>query len=184
MKRIEFNKKVTKGIRARVSRTSKPNLSIKPSRNVTFNTAHGLRLSKSFYGLTLGFQKSNSIFRGRWRFGEKLNLNLSKSGFSLSAKNRVGAINLKNPNRSSATLMGIQVRGKKALNIHYIYFIYFIISKLISLLFFFALFTVKLFTTLFFRAVIIFSSIVKFIYFLFIFLFWDIPRQLFFNKPS
>ena len=62
MKRIELNKKIMKGIRARVSRTSKPNLSFKPFRNITFNTSHGLRVSKSFYGLTLGFQRSNSVF--------------------------------------------------------------------------------------------------------------------------
>ena len=180
MKRIELNKKVTKGIRARVSRTSKPNLSFKPFRNLTFNTSHGLRVSKSFYGLTLGFQRSNSVFRGRWDFGKKLNLNLSKSGFSLSVKNKVGAINLRNPNRSSATFLGIQVRGKKALEIHRIYLTYYIISKLVSLIFFLSFLILKTSIILTMRAVIICFCIFKFVYFLFIFLFWDIPRQLMF----
>jgi len=178
MKRIELNKKVTKGIRARVSRTSKPSLSFKPFRNLTFSTSHGLRVSKSFYGLTLGFQRSNSVFRGRWNFGKKLNLNLSKSGFSLSVKNKVGAINLRNPNRSSASFLGIQVRGKKALAIHQIYLTYYMISKLVSVIFYLSSLILNIFIMLIMRVVIVWFCIIKFIYFLFIFLLWDIPRQL------
>ena len=182
MKRIELNKKVAKGTRARISRTSKPNVSFKPFRNVTLNTAHGLRVSKSFRGLTLGFQRSNSIFRGRWKVGQKLNLNLSKSGFSLSVKNKVGAINLKNPNRSSASIFGIQVRGKKAMDIHGLYITYYIITRSISLTFHLSMLILKILANLLLRAVIVILSMTKFFYFLFVFIFWDIPKQIRDNK--
>jgi hypothetical protein len=65
--------------------------------------------------VTLGFQNFNFVFRGRWSssfFG--INLNASKSGFSFSQTNLLGTYNFSNPNRSSANILGIQIRGKKA----------------------------------------------------------------------
>ena len=43
-----------------------------------------------------------------------LNLNASKSGLSLSQTNLLRTYNFSNPNRSSANILGIEIRGKKA----------------------------------------------------------------------
>lgn len=114
LKRIEINEKVGPG-RVRASRTGGASVSVSPLRGFTLNTKHGARVSKTYKGLTLGLQNFNSVVRGRWSTKkEGLNVNLSKSGLSVSAKNSLGTFNLKNPNRSSATFAGIQVRGKNA----------------------------------------------------------------------
>ena len=117
-KRIEINRAVfSKKTRFRLARTTfpKPSLSWHPFRGFSLNTSHGARVSKTFKGVTLGFQNLSFVFRGRWSssfFG--LNLNASKSGFSLSQTNLLGTYNFSNPNRSSANILGIQIRGKKA----------------------------------------------------------------------
>lgn len=98
----------------RGSRTGGVNASIHPFRGLTFNTKHGIRLSKTFKGLTVGFQGRNTIFRGRWKIGQNFNLNLSKSGFSASVSSRFGTYNFFNPSRSSFKFAGFQIRGKKA----------------------------------------------------------------------
>ena len=114
LKRIEINEKIGPG-RIRASRTGGASASVSPAKGITLNTKHGARVSKTYKGLTLGMQNFNSVVRGRWSSkDDKLNLNLSKSGFSVSAKNSLGTFNFKNPNRSSATFAGIQVRGKNA----------------------------------------------------------------------
>ena len=113
MKRIEINKKVGKG-RVRVSRTSTPNVSTSPAKGVTLNSAHGIRLSKSWGGVQTAFQNKRFILRGRWSTQTDTNVNLSKSGLSLSQKTNFGTLNLTNPNRSSASIFGINFRGKKA----------------------------------------------------------------------
>lgn len=114
-KRIEFktNSKNSR-FKIRGSRTGGVNASIHPFRGLTFNTKHGIRLSKTFKGLTLGFQGRNTIFRGRWKIGQNFNLNLSKSGFSASVSSRFGTYNFSNPSRSSFKFAGFQIRGKKA----------------------------------------------------------------------
>jgi len=116
LKRVEGKVHSKKGkLRARLSRTSGLNFSAHPFKGLTFNSKHGLRVSKTFKGLTLGFQKGNSVLRGRWSFLDDLiNINLSKSGFSMSSKSKYGTFNFKNPNRSSFKFAGIQLRGKKA----------------------------------------------------------------------
>jgi hypothetical protein len=117
-KRVEINFALfSKKIRLRLARTTfpKPSLSWHPFRGFSLNSAHGARISKSFKGITLGFQNFDFVFRGRWSsslFG--LNLNMSKSGFSLSQTNILGTYNFSNPNRSSANILGVQIRGKKA----------------------------------------------------------------------
>ena len=114
LKRIEINEKAGPG-RVRVSRTGGVSASVSPLKGFTLNTKHGARVSKTFKGLTLGLQNLNSVVRGRWSTKkEGLNVNLSKSGLSVSAKNSLGTFNFKNPNRSSATFAGIQIRGKNA----------------------------------------------------------------------
>ena len=102
-------------VRVRASRTGGVNAAYHPLRGLTFNTKYGLRASKTFKGLTLGVQGGNSVVRGRWSTkNQLLNLNLSKSGFSISSKSQYGTYNFTNPNRSSFKFAGIQVRGKKA----------------------------------------------------------------------
>lgn len=114
LKRIEL-KAGTPKFRIRASRTGGLNAAVHPLRGLTFNTKHGLRASKTFKGLTLGFQRSNSVVRGRWSTKDGVfNLNLSKSGFSMSGSSKWGSYNFKNPNRSSFKFAGIQLRGKKA----------------------------------------------------------------------
>ena len=116
-KRIELNLPLSRSIRFRLSRTNlpMPALSWHPFRGFSLNTRHSARVSKTFSGITLGFQNTRFTFKGRWEsrlFG--INLNLSKSGFSLSQRNMLGTYNFSNPNRSSANLFGVQIRGKKA----------------------------------------------------------------------
>lgn len=116
---LDINRPIfgNKKIRIRFSRTSfpKPSLSWHPLRGFSLNTTHGARVSKTWKGFTLGFQNLNFVFRGRWSSGFfGLNLNAAKSGFSLSQTNLLGTYNFSNPNRSSANILGIQIRGKKA----------------------------------------------------------------------
>lgn len=117
-KRLEINWPIfSEKSRFRLARTTfpKPSVSWHPFRGFSLNTTHGARVSKTFKGVTLGFQNFNFVFRGRWSssfFG--MNLNASKSGFSLSQTNLLGTYNFSNPNRSSANILGIQIRGKKA----------------------------------------------------------------------
>ena len=116
-KRIELNTRIFGSTRLRLSRTNLPvpALSWHPFRGFSLNTRHGARVSKTFSGITLGFQNTRFTFKGRWQsnfFG--LNLNASKSGFSISQRNLIGTYNFTNPNRSSANLFGVQIRGKKA----------------------------------------------------------------------
>ena len=117
-RRLEINwSLISSRFRFRLARTTfpKPSLSWHPLRGFSLNTTHGVRVSKTFKGVTLGFQNLKFVFRGRWSsnfFG--LNLNTSKSGFSFSQTNFLGTYNFSNPNRSSANILGLQFRGKKA----------------------------------------------------------------------
>src|SRR6056300_608145 len=148
-KRIEINWAIfSKKTRFRLARTTfpKPSLSWHPFRGFSLNTTHGARVSKTFKGVTLGFQNLSFVFRGRWSlsiFG--LNLNASKSGFSFSQTNLLGTYNFSNPNRSSANILGIQIRGKKAapwallgffisLPIHFFYLIRSVVQLLLSVI--------------------------------------------------
>jgi hypothetical protein len=119
LKRIELNKKlVGNRLRARLSRTGGPSLSLKIFKGLTYNTSGGLSGSKTKKGLTVGFGRGGLRLRGRWRLSKSLNLNLSKrSGFSLSWRNSIGSINLSRPQYSSAKVFGMQFRGKKAQSI-------------------------------------------------------------------
>lgn len=147
IKRLELNKGTSK-FRLRFSRTGGASASIHPVKGLTLNTKHGVRLSKTFKGLTLGFQNRNSTVRGRWSSkNQLLNVNLSKSGFSLSSKSRFGNYNFTNPNRSSFKFAGIQIRGKNAKGLALIATVFnllIIIIKAIPSLFAFVFSCVKL----------------------------------------
>ena len=114
MKRIEINKRIGPA-RLRVSRTSAPNVSVNPARGVTLNSAHGVRLSRSWQGFNLALQNKRVILRGRWSHkASGINLNLSKSGVSVSKRTALGTFNFSHPKRSSVKVAGIQIRGMDA----------------------------------------------------------------------
>lgn len=88
---------------------------------VTANTKHGIRTSaKLAKGLRVANQAGRWQLIGRWSSGP-FRYNLSKRGGSVSVANRLGALNLTSPGRSSFKAGGIQLRGKKAANLQLIY---------------------------------------------------------------
>ena len=181
LKRIEI-KAGTPKFKIRGSRTGGINAAIHPLRGLTFNTKHGLRVSKTFKGLTLGLQDGNSILRGRWSSKKGLiNLNLSKSGFSWSTKSRFGTYNISNPNRSSFKYAGIQIRGKKASGLALIGSLFTIIPIFFELILrsiygVFFLIQVFLVALLYFLQVL--STILSLVFNSFLFILIDIPKQL------
>jgi len=102
--------------------------------NVTGNTRHGIRISTRIgKGTNIALQNGRVRLRGRYGKGPT-KLNLSKSGFSVSTKNTLGTFNWTNPNRSSAKLFGVQMRGKKAANLQMIYLVFALLAGLVKLL--------------------------------------------------
>ncbi len=178
LKRIEINEKVGPG-RVRASRTGGINASTSPIKGFTLNTKHGARVSKTFKGLTLGLQNFNSVVRGRWSTKkEGLNVNLSKSGFSVSAKNSLGTFNFRNPKRSSATFAGIQVRGKNAAWIALLGFVFDLAIILIKL----SILIIKRGVLIAAWAIVTLWDLLKLIGSTTIFLIVDLPKQ--FRKDS
>ena len=118
-KRIEY-----KGKNIRVSRTGgvSATKTIKgDGYGATINTNHGVRLHKRlFKGTRMGFQNGNFQFIGRYKSGP-FNINVSKTGFSTSVKNKRGSYNILKPNYSSFKMGGIQIRGKNAATFQLIY---------------------------------------------------------------
>jgi len=109
-------------VRLRASRTGRLQGSYHPAPGLTFSTRYGARFSKTFKGLTLGFEGTRSILRGRWSSQNGLfNLNLSKSGFSFSSSGKRGSYNWFKPNYSSFKFAGIQLRGKKASGLAFLF---------------------------------------------------------------
>lgn len=89
--------------------------------SVTGNTRHGLRVSVTPVKNTqLAMQNGRFILRGRYGRGPT-RLNLSRSGLTVSTRNALGAFNWIRPERSSARIAGIQVRGRKAAQLQLIY---------------------------------------------------------------
>lgn len=87
---------------------------------VTANTQHGIRASARITkGTYVALQNGRFRFTGRYGKGP-VKLNVSKTGLSASFKTGVGALNFIRPNRSSATIGGIQFRGKNALYLNLI----------------------------------------------------------------
>jgi hypothetical protein len=92
--------------------------------NVTGNTRHGVRVSTRLAKNTqVAFQNGRFVLRGRYG-SDAAKLNVSKSGFSISSKTPIGAVNWIRPGSSSAKIAGVQVRGQKALYLHAIYSIF------------------------------------------------------------
>jgi hypothetical protein len=90
----------------------------------TANTNHGVRASKRVAkGTNVFFQNGNFRLRGRYGRGPT-KLNLSKSGVTVSTKNSIGTFNWVKPGRSSAKVGGIQVRGRKAVYLHLVLFVF------------------------------------------------------------
>ena len=166
----------------RASRTSGINAAVHPLRGLTFNTKHGLRASKTFKGLTLGFQRGNSIVRGRWSSENGLlNLNLSKSGFTLSSKSKYGAYNISKPNRSSFKFAGIQLRGRKAAGPALIFTILTLVPTLIKSIFSLAaslIYALSFILMLLINILIILLRFVQVIYDSILLITIDIPKQL------
>jgi hypothetical protein len=168
--------------RIRASRTSGINAAVHPLRGLTFNTKHGLRASKTFKGLTLGFQRGNSIVRGRWSSENGLlNLNLSKSGLTLSSKSKYGAYNISKPNRSSFKFAGIQLRGRKAAGPALIFTILTLVPTLIKSIFSLAaslIYALSFILMLLINILIILLRFVRVIYDSILLITIDIPKQL------
>ena len=89
--------------------------------NLTGNTAHGFRVSTTPAKNTqLAFQNGRFILRGRYG-RDPTKLNLSKTGLTVSTRNQLGTFNWIKPNRSSAKIAGVQVRGKNAVILQSVY---------------------------------------------------------------
>ena len=179
-KRFEVNEKVA-GVRGRASRTGGVNTSVSPLKGITLNSKHGARVSKTYKGLTLGLQKYNSVVRGRWSSGG-INLNLSKSGFTLSTKGLFGTFNILKPNRSAATIFGIQFRGNVGMAISAIGLIFKFAWLMISLIYNFLKLTVVFLVRLLPLMLWLIQFIWNFILLLgscMIFLILDLPKQIF-----
>ncbi|MFP4409461.1 MAG: hypothetical protein ACLFPW_13150 [Spirochaetaceae bacterium] len=100
---------------------------------VTGNTKRGVRVSTRIAkGTNVALQNGRLRLRGRYGKGPT-KLNLSKSGASVSTKNALGTFNWTNPNRSSAKIAGVQMRGKKAANLQMIYLFFMLLVNLIKL---------------------------------------------------
>ncbi|RRQ20216.1 DNA-binding protein [Guyparkeria sp. SCN-R1] len=90
--------------------------------NFTGNTAQGIRVSATPVKDTqVALQNGRFILRGRYGRGPT-KLNLSKTGLTASTRNKLGTFNWIKPNRSSAKIAGVQVRGRNAVILQSIYF--------------------------------------------------------------
>jgi hypothetical protein len=100
---------------------------------VTGNTKRGIRVStRVAKGTNVAFQNGRFRLRGRYGRGPT-KLNLSKSGVSVSTRNALGTFNWTNPNRSSAKVAGIQMRGKKARDLQVVFMLVMLLVNLVKL---------------------------------------------------
>lgn len=92
--------------------------------NLTANSSQGLRAStRVANGTRVALQNGRFQLIGRWRAGP-LGFNLSKTGVSASVKNKVGTFNFLKPQYSSFKLAGVQLRGRKAAQLHLIFMMF------------------------------------------------------------
>jgi hypothetical protein len=195
LKRIELKAHSQNSkVRLRASRTGGINAAYHPVRGITLNTKYGLRASKTFKGLTLGFQGGNAVFRGRWSSKNGLlNANLSRSGLSFSTKSKFGTYNWTRPNYSSFKFAGLQLRGKNASGLAFIFAVITLIPAIVQLAFYSLIFAFQtavflvrfsfvaasfLFRLLMFICSVL-MRILLFAFNVSLFLLWDMPRQLF-----
>ena len=195
LKRIELKAHSQNSkVRLRASRTGGINAAYHPVRGITLNTKYGLRASKTFKGLTLGFQGGNAVFRGRWSSKNGLlNANLSRSGLSFSTKSKFGTYNWTRPNYSSFKFAGLQLRGKNASGLAFIFAVITLIPAIVQLAFYSLIFAFQTAvflvrfsfvaaSFLFWLLMFICSVLMRILLFAFnvsLFLLWDMPRQLF-----
>jgi len=103
--------------------------------NLTANTRRGVRASVTPAKNTqVALQNGRFILRGRYGKGPT-KLNLSKSGASVSTRNRLGSFNWFRPNRSSAKVFGVQIRGQKAAQLQMVYMVFAALVGGVQLLF-------------------------------------------------
>jgi len=140
-KKDEYGKQVRiehRGKYTRASRTGGVSLRAQAKAagvNITVNSQHGVRLSKGIVkGTQVALQNGRLQLRGRYGKGPH-KLNLSKSGVSVSSRNALGTFNWIKPNRSSAKLFGVQVRGKKAAQLQLIFMLFQMLQTGLQLLF-------------------------------------------------
>ena len=90
---------------------------------LTANTQRGFRVSTTpMKNTQIALQNGRFVLRGRYGSGP-FRLNLSKTGVSVSTRNRLGSFNWLKPNRSSAKILGVQLRGKNAAALQVAYMI-------------------------------------------------------------
>jgi len=186
MKRIEGKLHTPdKKFRLRLSRTGGLNAGWHPFRGVTLNSKHGLRVSKTFKGLTTGLQGGKLILRGRWSTSNGLlNTNLSKSGLSFSTKSRFGTYNWINPNRSSFKFAGIQIRGKKAAGPAFIFALFTILVGTVQGVVYLvklAIWLTEFIARASWELIKLLARFSIFLWFGFIFIAWDLPSQIYNN---
>jgi len=82
----------------------------------TGSTSQGFRATANVgKGTQVSSQNGRVILRGRYGVGKSSNVNLSRSGLSLSTRMPSGTVNWMSPGRSSATVAGVTIRGSKAI---------------------------------------------------------------------
>lgn len=92
--------------------------------NVTANTSTGFRVSGTpMTNTQVALQNGRFVLRGRYGDGPT-KLNVSKTGATVSTRNALGSFNWIKPNRSSAKVAGIQVRGQNAAFLQMIYMLF------------------------------------------------------------
>lgn len=92
--------------------------------NVTANTSEGFRVSSTpLENTQIALQNGRFVLRGRYGSGPT-KLNVSKTGATVSTRNALGSFNWIKPNRSSAKVAGVQVRGKNAAYLQGIYMLF------------------------------------------------------------
>lgn len=129
-KKDEFGKQTRiehRGKHLRASRTGGVSLRAQTKAaglNLTANSRHGVRVSRSVGKNTqMALQNGRFILRGRYGSGAT-KANLSKSGITFSTRNQLGSFNWVKPNRSSAKVFGVQVRGKNAATAHLFFMLF------------------------------------------------------------
>ncbi|MCH8529212.1 MAG: hypothetical protein LAT65_00025 [Saccharospirillum sp.] len=100
--------------------------------NLTANSRHGVRVSRSVGKNTqMALQNGRFVLRGRYGSGPT-RLNLSKTGMTVSSRNKLGTFNWVKPKRSSAKLFGVQVRGKNAVYAHLVFALFNLVFSLVQ----------------------------------------------------
>ena len=91
--------------------------------NFTGNAKRGVRVSRTVAKNTqVAMQNGRFVLRGRYGKGPT-KMNVSKTGATVSTRNRMGTINWIKPGWSSAKIAGVQVRGKNAVALQAVYLV-------------------------------------------------------------